>query len=207
MGFVMDEREIELGNLLAETLVAFDEGRSADVDRLLDSAGDDRLELVEMVELSLTLRGPASPSSEAIEALAMTPAFDARSWPEILTEARHAQGIKRPALIAALAQRLGIVSPDGEERLRERYHEIETGQLDPRRISMAVVDALGDILGGMRAVLDATRLNPIGPLSPDVSFMRDGFDDVDGMVLMDAMMAPPAEPTVDERRVDELFGV
>ena len=59
----MDEREIELGNLLAETLVAFDEGRSADVDRLLDSAGDDRLELVEMVELSLTLRGPASPSS------------------------------------------------------------------------------------------------------------------------------------------------
>jgi hypothetical protein len=35
--------------------------------------------------------------------------------------------------------------------------------------------------------------------------MRDGFDDVDGMVLMD--MAPPAEPTADERRVDELFGV
>ncbi|MEI7439292.1 MAG: hypothetical protein WCK20_06470, partial [Thermoleophilia bacterium] len=71
---MMDERDIRLGNLLAETLLAFDQGRTADVDRLLDSAGDDRFELVEMVELSLTLRGPASPSSEAIEALAMTPA-------------------------------------------------------------------------------------------------------------------------------------
>ena len=207
MGFVMDEREIQLGNLLAETLVAFEEGRSADVDRLLDSAGDDRLELVEMIELSLTLRGPASPSAEAIEALAMTPAFDARSWPEILTEARLTQGIKRPALVAALAQHLGISSPDGEERVRERYHEIETGQLDPLRISTAVVDALGDVLGGLRELLAATRLNPVGPLSPSVSFMRDGFDDVDGMVLMHSMMAPPAEPTVDERRVDELFGV
>jgi hypothetical protein len=205
MGFVMDERDLQLGNLLAETLAAFDEGRSADVDRLLDSAGDDRLELVEMVELSLTLRGPASPSNEAIEALAMTPAFDARSWPEILTEARHAQGLKRPALVTALAQHLGISSPDGKERLRERYHEIETGQLDPRRISTVVVDALGDILSGLRAVLDATRLNPIGPLSPNVSFMRDGFDDVDGLVVTD--MAPPAEQTADERRVDELFGV
>ena len=207
MGFVMDEREIQLGNLLAETLVAFDEGRSADVDRLLDSAGDDRFELVEMVELSLTLRGPASPSSEAIEALAMTPAFDARSWPEILTEARHAQGIKRPALVTALAERLGISSPAGEERVRERYHEIETGQLDPRRISTAVVDALGDVLGGMRDLLAATRLNPVGPLNPSVSFMRDGFDDLDGNVMMEAMMASPSEPTADERRVDELFGV
>jgi len=207
MGFVMDERDIRLGNLLAETLLAFDQGRTADVDRLLDSAGDDRFELVEMVELSLTLRGPASPSSEAIEALAMTPAFDARSWPEILTEARHAQGIKRPALVTALAERLGISSPDGEERVRERYHEIETGQLDPRRISTAVVDALGDVLGGVRELLAATRLNPVGPLNPSVSFMRDGFDDLDGNVMMEAMMASPSEPTADERRVDELFGV
>ena len=37
--------------------------------------------------------------------------------------------------------------------------------------------------------------------------MRDGFDDLDGLVLTDAMMALPAEPTIDERRVDELFGV
>ncbi len=207
MGFVMDERDIRLGNLLAETLLAFDQGRTADVDRLLDSAGNDRFELVEMVELSLTLRGPASPSSEAIEALAMTPAFDARSWPEILTEARHAQGIKRPALVTALAERLGISSPDGEERVRERYHEIETGQLDPRRISTAVVDALGDVLGGVRELLAATRLNPVGPLNPSVSFMRDGFDDLDGNVMMEAMMVSPSEPSADERRVDELFGV
>lgn len=207
MGFVMDERDLQLGNLLAATLAAFDEGRSADVDRLLDSAGDDRLELVEMVELSLTLRGPASPSSEAIKALAMTPAFDARAWPDVLTDARHAQGVKRPALVAALAQRLGIVSPEGEERVRERYHEVETGQLDPRHISTAVVDALGDVLGGMRDLLNATRFNPVGPLSPSVSFMRDGFDSADDMVVVHAMMAPPAEPTADERRVDELFGV
>ena len=91
--------------------------------------------------------------------------------------------------------------------MRERYHEIETGQLDPRRISTAVVDALGDVLGGMRDLLAATRLNPVGPLNPSVSFMRDGFDDLDGTVMMEAMMASPSEPTADERRVDELFGV
>lgn len=200
---MMDGREILLGELMAEAVDALDARRFGDVDAILDRAGDDRQELLDMIELSLALRGPAQPSPQVVDELAASPLFDVRPWSEVLTAARKAEGLKRPALVARLADRLGIGDAAGRARLEERYHELETGQLEPTRVRPAVVDALGDLLGGIRETLAATRLNPLPDLGPAVALNRSGD------MLADAAMlqAPPPEPTASELAVDDLFGV
>jgi len=206
----MDDRDMLLGELMAQALVAFDEGRSSDVDRILDEAGDDRAELLDMIELALTLHGPVEPSEAAIRATAALPVFEPRAWPEILTDARHAQSLQRATVIERIATAVGLASPAALAQLRVRYHELETGQISPAGVSERLIDALGDALGGIRGVLDATRQTPTGPLRPAVSFRRDGFEDLDEiademLVLQLSSELPPPSP--DERAVDELFGV
>ncbi len=204
----MDEREIQLGNLLADALTAFSDGRSADVDALIDQAGDDRAELLDMIELALMLQGPALPAQVDVETIAMTPAFDPRSWPAILTDARHANGLERPSLITQLADLLGFSSDDAREQMRVRYHELETGLIQPAGVQRPMLEALGDLLGGIRDTLAATRLSPVGPLHGEVVFNRKGFADVGddtALMLMSKAMAP--ERTPDQRAVDKLFGI
>ncbi len=205
---MMDEREIQLGNLLADALAAFSDGRSADVDALIDQAGDDRAELLDMIELALMLQGPALPTQVDVETIAMTPAFDPRSWPAILTDARHANGLERPSLITQLADRLGFASADAREQIRVRYHELETGLIEPAGVQRPMLEALGDLLGGIKDTLAATRLSPVGPLHGEMVFNRTGFTDVGddtALMLMSKSMAP--ERTPDQRAVDELFGI
>ena len=203
-----DDRDIRLGLLLAEAEQALLEQRYADADAIIARAGDDRAELLDMLEVALALRGPAQPSAERIEALAASPMFDLRSWPEILAEARKAAGIKRAEAVAGLAERIGVRDEPALERLEERYHELETGQLSPTGVKPALVDALGDLLGGIRETLAATRLNPLPDLGPQAVLNRSANEGVEmsrAMALPDA--APAAAPSAEERLVDDLFGV
>lgn len=206
----MDDRDHQLGELMAQILAALNAGQPTEVDRLLDAAGDDRNVLLDMVELALSFRGPPDPNATAIAATAALPAFQPRAWPELLIAARHAQGLKRGVLVEALAERLHISSARGRERLRERYHEVETGQINPHDVSEALLGALGGLLGGFRSTLDSARLIPTFSLQTEVKFMRDGValdGPEDTMVLMKSMMLPPDEPTDEERAVDTLFGL
>ena len=196
-----DDRDILLGELMAEAVAALRERRFDAVDAIVDRAGDDRQELLDMIELTLALHGPAEPSPALVDELAASPMFDVRAWPEVLAEARKAAGLKRPALVAQLAERLGIGAA-AEPHLAERYHELESGQLEPARVKPAVVDALGDLLGGIRETLAATRFNPLPDLGPAVALNRSG-----DMLAESTMLADAAPPTADERRVDDLFGV
>ncbi len=203
-----DDRDLRLGELMADAVAAFREGRSADVDGILDAAGDDRSELLDMVELALALEGPRQPTPERIAAIADDPVFAPRAWPQILEEARHAQGLQRATVIERLAHALGLTSPAAQAQLRVRYHELETGQIPPTGVTDALLDALGDALGGIRSLLDATRLTPTGPLNPAVSFNRDGFEDLSAIAVEHQLLAFDApEPTPDEQRVDRLFGL
>jgi len=202
----MDDREIFLGNLLVDACAALDERQLEAFDAIVDQAGDDRQELLDMVEVALSLRGPSEPSPELVQQVALSPMFDVRPWSEILESARLEASIKRPALLTQLAERLGIRDAAAQERLNERYHELETGQLEPARVQPALRDALGDLLGGIRETLAATRFNPMPDLGPAVALNRSS-EPIEHMMLMDASMAPP-EPTTDgERLVDDLFGV
>ena len=202
----MDDREILLGNLLVDACAALDARQLDAFDAIVEQAGDDRQELLDMVEVALSLRGPVEPSPELVQQVAMTPMFDVRPWPEILETARLEASIKRPALPAQLAERLGIRGAEAQERLNERYHELETGQLEPARVQPALLDALGDLLGGIRETLAATRFNPMPDLGPSAVLNRSG-DVAYSMMLTDEAAFGP-EPTTDaERMVDDLFGV
>jgi hypothetical protein len=202
----MDDREILLGNLLVDACAALDARQLDAFDAIVEQAGDDRQELLDMVEVALSLRGPVEPSPELVQQVAMTPMFDVRPWPEILETARLEASIKRPALLAQLAERLGIRDAEAQERLNERYHELETGQLEPARVQPALLDALGDLLGGIRETLAATRFNPMPDLGPSAVLNRSG-DVAYSMMLTDEAAFGP-EPTTDaERMVDDLFGV
>ena len=202
----MDDREILLGNLLVDACAALDARQLDAFDAIVEQAGDDRQELLDMVEVALSLRGPVEPSPELVQQVAMTPMFDVRPWPEILETARLEASIKRPALLAQLAERLGIRGAEAQERLNERYHELETGQLEPARVQPALLDALGELLGGIRETLAATRFNPMPDLGPSAVLNRSG-DVAYSMMLTDEAAFGP-EPTTDaERMVDELFGV
>lgn len=202
----MDDREILLGNLLVDACAALDARQLDAFDAIVDQAGDDRQELLDMVEVALSLRGPVDPSPELVQQVALSPMFDVRPWPEILETARLEASIKRPALLAQLAERLGIRDEEAQERLSERYHELETGQLEPARVQPALLDALGDLLGGIRETLAATRFNPIPDLGPSAVLNRSG-DATYSMLLADETAFEP-EPTTDAvRMVDDLFGV
>ncbi|MGI9187794.1 MAG: hypothetical protein ACR2J9_09845 [Gaiellales bacterium] len=202
----MDDREILLGNLLVDACAALDARQLDAFDAIVERAGDDRQELLDMVEVALSLRGPVDPSPELVQQVALSPMFDVRPWPEILETARLEASIKRPALLAQLAERLGIRGEDAQERLNERYHELETGQLEPARVQPALLDALGDLLGGIRETLAATRFNPMPDLGPAAVLNRSG-DLAESVIIADAVAFEP-EPTTDaERMVDDLFGV
>lgn len=200
----MDEREILLGELMAEALEALEARRFDAVDGILDRAGDDRDRVLDMVELALALRGPAEPSEAVVREIADSAMFDERSWPEILQPARHALGLKRPELIDRLAERLGIGDAPGRARLGERYHELEAGLIPARGAAPALVAALGDLLGGIADTLAQTRYNGAAGPGPAVAFNRTGAP---LELSADLMLAPPDETTDSERLVDDLFGV
>lgn len=79
-----DDLDILLGNLLVDACAALDEQRLDAFDAIVERAGEHRQELLDMVDVALSLRGPAEPSAAQVEALALSPMFDMRPWPEIL---------------------------------------------------------------------------------------------------------------------------
>lgn len=200
----MDDREILLGELMGEMLDALDARRFDAVDPILERAGDERQAVLDMVEVALTLRGPAQPTPEVVQAIADSPMFDERPWAEILGPARHAIGLRRPDLVGALASRLGIADAAGRAHLGERYHELEAGLIPARGAAPALVRALGDLLGGIGETLAQTRYNGAPGPGPAVAFNRTGTP---LEALADSSMAAPEETTDSERLVDDLFGV
>ena len=114
-----------------------------------------------------------------------------------LLELRTRRGLKRADVVGALAAALGL---DQTEKLRRRYHELETGQLEPAGIDRRVWEALAETLKARVEEL-AAWARPARPFERDVAYFR-----------MPASAAPPdlallraREPEPDE--VDALFGL
>ena len=80
--------------------------------------------------------------------------------------------------------------------LRSLVHQFLSQRTD-------ALDALGDLLGGIRDTLAATRFNPLPDLGPAVALNRSA--EPAEFMLMDASMAEPEATTDGERLVDELF--
>jgi hypothetical protein len=114
-----------------------------------------------------------------------------------LLAARVASGLKRAQVVRALTERLGLAK--SEEKVALRYHELETGQLDSRRVDAKVWSVLGDVLGPAAVKLARGWQRP--PARASGAFYR-------------ADMARPSPSLLDlsEARepadeVDRLFGV
>lgn len=127
-------------------------------------------------------------------------------WPVVLPRLRHQARLTRRALVAAVAERLGVGSEiDGAAAY---YHRMEQGLLPAGGVSDRVVEALGALLGEsperLRAAGMATgwRQSRPGADSP-VAFARVTTPD-------DEPVVPDAEPPERAARrprsyVDELF--
>jgi hypothetical protein len=206
----MSDTPEQLEALFANASTAMRERRYDDVDRALDAAAaidpQLRLDLLDLLDADAATRPARAPGAAEIEMLAALPMFDPRPWTEVLAEGRKAAGVKRSEVVAGLGERFAIADPEGLDLLEERYHELESGQLDPARVQPALRDALGDLLGGIRETLAATRLNPLPELGPDAVVARSTTEHMalQTDALMDAAARPPS---AEERRIDELFGV
>lgn len=64
---------------------------------------------------------------------------------ETLAELRTAAAATKREVAEALAERLGLAAQ--ANAVRARYHDVETGNVDPRRVTSRVWDALAGILG------------------------------------------------------------
>jgi hypothetical protein len=83
------------------------------------------------------------------------------------------------------------------EKVRRRYHELETGQIEARRANPALLEELAALLSTRVGDLLAWRSRP---LAAEAAYFR-----TDAPFAAPAQMAPPVAEEADE--VDRLFGV
>jgi hypothetical protein len=100
---------------------------------------------------------PTAVSADAVARRAADPASDPPlAWSELLPALRAQTGTTRSALVTKLAAALGY--PSATEQVEEHVHHLETGQLQPTRVKAAVVEALANLLGVPKALLERGRL-------------------------------------------------
>ncbi|MEA2294417.1 MAG: hypothetical protein QOE86_2056 [Solirubrobacteraceae bacterium] len=173
--------------------------------------GVDRRELESLIEAFLAAAPGRPYSDEDFARFEQDPltqrvaaAVDARlppeeSWTTVLPRARHHARITRTALVARLADALGVSAQ--RDRVGDYYHEMETGTLPPQGVSRRVLDALSAIVDvPVEKLIAAGRaLSPPGG-GPAQVFARTAH----ALRAPASSPAPAAEPPqLDE--VDELF--
>jgi hypothetical protein len=166
-------------------------GERPDLRGYLERAGEGRDELAALVSWFLQWAEAPDPDEDAVAA--------AQAWIEgeaPLVALRVRRGVKREEVVETLMKRFRI----GEalhEKLRRRYHELETGQLDLGRVDPALLDELAALLGAR--VRDLLTWNP-RPLAAEAAYFRVA-EPLAAPPPAAAAPAPPSEP--DE--VDRLF--
>jgi hypothetical protein len=185
--------------LFAEFLDAREAGREPDPADFIAQAGDEGEALAGMLTAYLVMHPTTEVSEEAVLALAASPELELpKPWPELLPELRERHGILRKQLLAEVmialqAQGAAIL------QVEEYLHELETGQLDPRRVRPAVVDALAHALEAPRSLLESSRwLQPRARPAREIAFARKALaSEYQPMAIADT---PPPDP-----RIDDLF--
>jgi transcriptional regulator with XRE-family HTH domain len=140
----------------------------------------------------------------AIRAEAVGVATPSAALPSLVTRLRVGAGLTIRDLADRLGSALGVA---GREAKLEGYvARLEGGELDGRRLSQRVLDALGRVLGADAATLDGA--SQLGGLAPAGIRLRGGDPQTAGEVrdrleALADLMATPSPEEWDE--VDELF--
>jgi hypothetical protein len=113
---------------------------------------------------------------------------------------RTGRRLKRSDVVDALITALKL-DPAKREKVRTRYHELETGQLEPERVDRRVWDALATTLRTRSEELLSWAPGPPKTFGAGLAFYRIADDSARGI----ASAAPDSRPEPDE--IDRLFGV
>jgi hypothetical protein len=149
------DRPVDL--LFGEYADAFARGERPRAAEYLSRAGDDGDELAGMIDRFLR----AAPRREATVEDSVRLVGWLQSDPP-LVELRRRRGVKREEVVEGLLRAHGL-KPASRERMRDAYHELETGQLDPAGVAPSVWSALADILKANVRDLAGWRLPPAAP--------------------------------------------
>lgn len=176
--------------LFEEYVGQFTGGERPDLREYLARAGDERDELARLVDRFLQWAEAPEPDEDTV---AITQAWIEGEAPLIALRAQR--GLKRGAVVDALMARFGFAS-ELREKVRRRYHELETGQLDLGRVDRALLDELatlfktrvGDLLAWRPRPLAAEaayyRASELGPMSPTLAASQEAEpDEVDRLFL------------------------
>ena len=129
---------------------AYRDAGDADPRAYLDELhGVDRAELAARIDRFLDTAPPPAFDADAFAAFRADPRRQALVTQilesETLADVRAGAAVTKRDVGAALAQRLGL-APQANV-VRARYHDVEVGNVDPRRVAARVWDALAGILG------------------------------------------------------------
>ena len=116
-------------------------GESPDPREYLDQAGPAREELAQLMEAYLQAAPRREPDPETVEL--------ARIWlrgDSTLADLRARRGIRREDVVAAIVDGFNL-APEKAGIVRRYYHRLESGLLDPSRLSRPLLDLLGNTLG------------------------------------------------------------
>lgn len=190
---------------MADVNALFDEfairrarGERPDIDAYLDRAGDGADELADLIEGLVMATPTPEPSPEAA---VIARALLADQPP--LYALRSAKGLRREAVVGRI--RAAIGTPERLlDRLRDRYHELESGLLDVRGVDRRVADAVAAALGMDAADLPAWRP---GASDDAVEYAMARSAAPEAMLRYDAMLADAAAPDPEAAELDRMFGI
>lgn len=180
-----------LFELFDEYAAAYARGERPSAEEFLDRAGAGRDELARMLEEFLQRTPVQPPSDDEARRLELLLSGE----PPLLV-LRRERKLRREHVVEALRERLGL-APELREKLALRYHELETGQLEPARVDRRVWEALAEALQAGVAEL-AARARPLPAREAPVMFRATATRSAAA-----AMREKREEP--DE--VDRLFGL
>jgi transcriptional regulator with XRE-family HTH domain len=167
----------------------------------------ERDQLAEAIDDFLTMAPTPRYSEEALAAIraeAMGGAV-AAPMPALLTRVRKSTGLSLRDLAGRLSSALSL-GGGREEKVAEYVGQLERGELDGRRVSRRVIEALGRVLSIDPAALEGASL--LGGAAPAGALFRGGDADAaaeirDRLETLAEAMATPPPGEWDE--VDELF--
>jgi hypothetical protein len=167
--------------------------------------GVDRAELAARIDRFLDTAPPPAFDADAFARFRADPKRQAMVTQilssESLVDLRTAAAATKREVGEALAERLGLAAQ--ANAVRARYHDVESGNVDPRRVASRVWDALAGILGAsadaLREAAEQTFSGASGQVS-GAAFARSEVP-VEAMLSMESW---PMEES-DDDAVDRVF--
>ncbi|HXG77525.1 MAG TPA: hypothetical protein VNJ53_13245 [Gaiellaceae bacterium] len=186
--------------LFEEFAASWGRGEHPDARDYLDRAGDERDDLAALIDGFLAAAPVQPPSEETLATFAELVPGE-RETPPMLAM-RLAMRLRRREVVRQLCAALGLRA-DQEPKVDRYYHELETGILDPRRVSSRVWHALATILS------PSLRSQVVSRHEPPPAVVAAFYRRADFVVSADAAAVPAAAPEPDRAaepdEVDELF--